>query len=48
MKMFLDDIRIPTNAEKEKWLIFKSYKLEVQFCMVIICPDNISFDHDLG
>jgi len=46
MKMFLDDVRMPVNTEH--WVIIRTCKAAIQYCMDIGCPDFISFDHDLG
>jgi len=45
MKMYLDDIRIPSDPS---FIIVRSFSEAVSFVMKNGVPSFISFDHDLG
>jgi hypothetical protein len=43
--MFLDDLRLPQN---EGWGIVRSSAEAIEWLKTHGCPDEMSFDHDLG
>lgn len=45
MKMYLDDIRIPSDSS---FIIIRSFSEAVSFVLQNEVPSFISFDHDLG
>jgi hypothetical protein len=44
-KLYLDDIRTP---QTEGWIIVRNYEDFVAWIRLNGCPDEVSFDHDLG
>lgn len=60
MKLFLDDIRIPTDASRlvptksfslyweDDWVVVRNYDEFVEYIKYNGVPEFVSFDHDLG
>lgn len=60
MKLFLDDIRIPTDASRlvptksfslyweDDWVVVRNYDEFVEYIKDNGVPEFVSFDHDLG
>ena len=51
-KLYLDDIRVPTNTylntKNEDWVVVRSYDEFVKVITERGLPEYVSFDHDLG